>query len=164
MHYVIIQAALQELHGIGWPLNTPNFSPNHKVLVFQFLSACFLFCKMYCLRYMILTLQQIFYTITFKDILNQPQCKIGQSEEMISCVTVPPKGVDQLLHVNQLWRVDKKRKNYFFCSFSDVFSWFQKWNHWKRFHQVTNNCKSKDRSVILIETWFNGKGFPHRQG
>ena len=31
---------------------------------------------------------------------------------------VPPQGVDQLLHVNQLWGVDKTT---FFCSFSDVF-------------------------------------------
>ena len=34
---------------------------------------------------------------------------------------VPPQGVNQLLHVDQLWGVDKKP---FFCSFSDVFCWF----------------------------------------
>ena len=38
----------------------------------------------------------------------------------------PPQGVDQLLHVDQLWGV-------FFWSFSDVFQWFQPWNHWKSF-------------------------------
>ena len=43
---------------------------------------------------------------------------------------VPPQGVDQLLHVDQLWGVDK---HHFFCSVSDVFCWFQSWSHWKRF-------------------------------
>ena len=35
MRYVIIQAALQELHGIGWPLNTPNFTLNQRVEFFM---------------------------------------------------------------------------------------------------------------------------------
>ena len=38
----------------------------------------------------------------------------------------------QLLHVDQLWGVGKIGKNTFFCSFSNVFSWFQVWNHWQR--------------------------------
>ena len=27
----------------------------------------------------------------------------------------------------------RSRKNMFFCSISDVFCWFQLWNHWKRY-------------------------------
>ena len=33
----------------------------------------------------------------------------------------PPLGVNQLLHVDQLWRASKIWKTLFFCSFSDVF-------------------------------------------
>ena len=47
-------------------------------------------------------------------------------------------GVDQLLHVDQLWGVDK---NTFFCSFSDVFCCFQVWNHWKRFKMSKKGWK-----------------------
>ena len=36
---------------------------------------------------------------------------------------VTPQGADQLLHVDQLWEVDKYN---FFCSFSDVFFYFRR--------------------------------------
>ena len=55
---------------------------------------------------------------------------------------VPPQGVIQLLHVDQLLGVDKTT---FFCSFSDVFCWFQPWNHWKRFEMNKKGWKTAEK-------------------
>ena len=57
---------------------------------------------------------------------------------------VPPQGVDQLLHVDQLWGVDKYT---FFYSFSDVLCWFQTLNHWKRFEMNKIGWKMAEKNV-----------------
>ena len=50
---------------------------------------------------------------------------------------VPPQGVDQLLHVVQLWDKNWKKN----CSFSDVFQL----NHWKRFKMNKKGWKRLEK-------------------
>ena len=76
---------------------------------------------------------------------------------------VPPEGVDQLLHVDQLWWVDK---NIIFCSFSDVFCWFQpitekglKWTKkvesgWKKCFEQLLGASSTQKLVKIHNTLF----------
>ena len=67
---------------------------------------------------------------------------------------VPPQGVDQILHVNQilhvdqLWGAGKIWKKTFFCSFSDVFCWFQPWNHWKKGLKSTRKIENGWKKVV----------------
>ena len=77
------------------------------------------------------------YKLTKKTEISQKQTKNikkFKNQPKKDNFEVPPRGVDQLLHVNQLWGVSKQQKKHvFFCSFLDVFCWFQPWNYWKRF-------------------------------
>ena len=44
------------------------------------------------------------------------------------------------------------RKILFFCSFLDVFSWFQTWNHWKRF-KTNKTGWMQFKKCILTSFW-----------
>ena len=57
---------------------------------------------------------------TFKKVKNQPE-KLN--------FEVPPPGVDQFFASRPALR---SRQKPLFCSFTDVFCWFQPWNQWKR--------------------------------
>ena len=104
-------------------------------------------------------------TKTFKKLKNQPKKDNFES---------PPQGVDQLLHVNQLWGVNK---NTFFWFFFRCFYWFQPWNHWKWFEmnkkgwQTAEKCfdqllgaRSTHKLVEIHNKWYGSQAAQIERG